>query len=72
MTARSPIRRPRGPRTYGRLQRALDDAARAEIQAALKETGGNVTKASVALGVHRVSLVKRMDALDIDPSRFRR
>ncbi len=54
-----------GPRTYGRLQRALDDAARREIEAALKETGGNVSEAARALGVNRVSLWKRMRALGI-------
>jgi DNA-binding NtrC family response regulator len=55
-----------GPRTYGRLQRALDDAARREIEAALKETGGNVTHAAKALGISRISLRARMNALRID------
>ena len=63
-----PRRKPRprgGPRTYGRLQRALDDAARREIEAVLKETGGQVVAAATALGVSKVALWKRMRALGI-------
>lgn len=60
-----------GPRTYGRLQKALDDAARAEITAALRETAGNVSQAAVVLGVHRVSLLKRLKALSINPDAYR-
>jgi DNA-binding NtrC family response regulator len=63
---RKPAKRPRGgPRTYGRLQRALDDAARREIKAVLKETGGQVVAAATALGVSKVALWKRMRALGI-------
>lgn len=59
-------RKPRGgPRTYGRLQRALDDAARREIEAALKETGGNVSEAARVLGITRASLWARMRSLNI-------
>ncbi len=55
-----------GPRTYGRLQRALDDAAKREIEATLRETGGNISATARVLGVNRVSLWKRMRALGID------
>jgi DNA-binding NtrC family response regulator len=69
---RKPPKKSRGgPRTYGRLQRALDDAARREIEAALKETGGNVSEAARVLGVHRVSLLKRMGTLGVDPNAHR-
>lgn len=63
-----PRRKPRprgGPRTYGRLQRALDDAARREIETVLKETGGQVVAAATALGISKVALWKRMRALGI-------
>lgn len=60
-----------GPRTYGRLQRALDDAARREIQAALLETGGNVAAAARSLGVTEMALRKRLRSLGIDPDAFR-
>jgi DNA-binding NtrC family response regulator len=58
-----------GPRTYGRLQRALDEAARREIQAALKETGDNVSEAARVLGIGRPRLWARMKALGILPQR---
>jgi transcriptional regulator of acetoin/glycerol metabolism len=54
-----------GPRTYGRLQRALDDCARREIEAALRETGGNVSEAARALGIGRPRLWARMKALGV-------
>jgi DNA-binding NtrC family response regulator len=56
-----------GPRTYGRLQRALDEAARREIEAALKETGGQIGEAAAVLGISKVALWKRMKALEIRP-----
>ncbi len=63
---RKPAKRPGGgPRTYGRLQRALDDAARREIKAVLKETGGQVVAAATSLGISKVALWKRMRALGI-------
>jgi len=58
-----------GPRTHGRFQRALDDAARREIEAALKETSGNVSEAARVLGVGRPRLWARMKALGIVPRR---
>ena len=67
-----PRRKPRprgGPRTYGRLQRALDDAARHEIEAVLKETGGNVSEAARVLGIGRPRLWARMQALSIRSGR---
>lgn len=54
-----------GPRTFGRLQRAIDDAAEREIKAALRETGGNVSAAAKALGVSRPALWARMTVLGI-------
>jgi DNA-binding NtrC family response regulator len=58
-----------GPRTYGRLQRALDDAARREIEAALSETSGNVSEAARVLGIGRPRLWERMKALGISSGR---
>jgi DNA-binding NtrC family response regulator len=58
-----------GPRTYGRLQRALDDAARREIEAALRETGGSPTEAAKILGITRASLWSRMKSLGIPAQR---
>jgi transcriptional regulator of acetoin/glycerol metabolism len=60
-----------GPRTYGRLQRVLDEAARKEILAVLQETNGNVTEAAVALGISRRGLWKRIAALGIDAEAHR-
>ena len=60
-----------GPRTFGRLQQALDKAARREISAALTESQGNVTEAATALGISRRGLWKRMAALGIDPGAHR-
>ncbi len=57
-----------GPRTFGRLQRALDEAASREIAAALKETGGNVSEAARVLGIGRPRLWARMKALGIAPA----
>ena len=59
---KAPKRPMGGPRTYGRLQKALDEAARREIEAALAETGG-VVAAAKALGISKVALWKRMRAL---------
>ena len=74
MKSAPPPRRPAkkskgGPRTYGRLQRALDDAARREIEAALKETDGNASEAARVLGISRASLYERMQTLGIPAAR---
>jgi transcriptional regulator with GAF, ATPase, and Fis domain len=60
-----------GPRSGGRLQRAIDATARREIEAALRETEGNVTHAARALGVTRVALIKRIRSLGIEAAKFR-
>jgi transcriptional regulator of acetoin/glycerol metabolism len=49
----------------------LDEAARREITAALRESEGNVTAAAIALGISRRGLWKRMAALGIDVSDLR-
>ena len=61
-----------GPRSAGRLQRAIDDVVRREITAALRETGGNVVRAAQALGISQPSMYGRMVALGIDPVNYRR
>lgn len=58
-----------GPRSAGRLQRAIDDLVRREIVAALRETDGNVTHAAKALGISRIALRARMNVLDVDVPR---
>ena len=57
-----------GPRSAGRLQRAIDAAVKREIAAALAENGGNVTHAAKALGISRISLHARMNALGVAPT----
>lgn len=61
-----------GPRSTGRLQRAIDEAARREIVAALKETKGNVAAAGRALGVTEMGIRKRLRSMRIDPGDYRR
>ncbi len=61
-----------GPRSTGRLQRAIDETVRREITAALTETGGNVVRAASLLGISQPSIYSRMAALAIDPDRYRR
>jgi DNA-binding NtrC family response regulator len=60
-----------GPRSAGRLQRALDTAATREIKAALRETGGNVVRAARLLGISQPSMYGRMTALGINPAKHR-
>lgn len=60
-----------GPRSTGRLQRAIDLAVTREISAALKETGGNIAEAARRLGVSYQGLWKRLAALEIDAAKFR-
>jgi transcriptional regulator with PAS, ATPase and Fis domain len=61
-----------GPRSTGRLQRAIDTAVVKEITAALRETDGNVTQAAKALDVSLRGLWKRLETLNIDPADFRK
>jgi transcriptional regulator of acetoin/glycerol metabolism len=63
-SARRPATKPMGgSRTYGRLQAALDTAAQREIQAALRETDGQIVAAAKLLGISKVALWKRIRAL---------
>jgi DNA-binding NtrC family response regulator len=64
-TKRKPKPGTAGPRSAGRLQRAIDDAVRREITAALEETAGNITHAARVLGVSRIALRARMNALGL-------
>jgi DNA-binding NtrC family response regulator len=57
-----------GPRSAGRLQKAIDEVVRREITAALQETGGVVAAAKL-LGVSRIALRARMNALGIKSPR---
>ena len=61
-----------GPRSTGRLQRALDATARREIEAALRESEGNVVQAARALGISQPGMYKRLAGLGIDPAKHRR
>lgn len=61
-----------GPRSAGRLQKALDTTARREIEAALRASEGNVAGAARSLGVTEMGIRKRLRSLGIDPDRFRR
>jgi transcriptional regulator of acetoin/glycerol metabolism len=54
-----------GPRSTGRLQRAIDGAVAREIQAALKETDGGILAAAKLLGISKVSLWKRIKTLGL-------
>ena len=73
---RKPKSRHAGPRSAGRLQRAIDEATdrvvRQEIAAALRETGGNVVHAARRLGISQPSMYARMAAVGIDPAKYRR
>jgi DNA-binding NtrC family response regulator len=69
---RKPAAGKAGPRSAGRLQRALDAAATREIRAALNETKGNMAEAARRLGVSYKGLWKRLRSLAIDPDRFRK
>lgn len=60
-----------GPRSTGRLQRAIDEAAHREISMALKEAAGNMAEAARHLGISYKGLWKRLRSLGIDPARFR-
>jgi DNA-binding NtrC family response regulator len=61
-----------GPRSTGRLQRAIDTVVKHEIEAALSETDGNVVRAARVLGISQPGLYKRLIALGIEPDHFRK
>jgi DNA-binding NtrC family response regulator len=71
-TRRAPTAGTAGPRSAGRLQRAIDATVTREIHAALRESAGNVVHAARALGISQPGMYKRLHALSIDPSKFRR
>jgi transcriptional regulator with GAF, ATPase, and Fis domain len=54
-----------GPRSAGRLQRAIDETVRREIKSALAEANGVITDAARLLGISRIALRARMNALGI-------
>lgn len=61
-----------GPRSAGRLQRAIDDLVREMVTAAMTEAGGNVSEAARALGISRAGLWNRLTAFGLDADTFRR
>ena len=61
-----------GPRTHGRLQRAIDVVVRREIEAVLAETSGNVRHSARVLGISQPGMYKRLAALSIDPNKYRK
>lgn len=56
---------PGAPRT---LRERLEQVERSTIRAALRESGGNLTRAAAALGVSRVGLRQKMKRLGIAPA----
>ena len=60
-----------GPRSTGRLQRAIDEVVKREIEAALRESGGNVAASARALGITEMAIRKRLRSLRIDPDTYR-
>lgn len=54
-----------GPRSSGRLQRAIDATVTREIKTALREAKGNVSEAARELGISRPGLWARMRSLRI-------
>jgi len=54
-----------GPRSGGRLQKAIDATVRREVARALRESRGNVTHAARLLGITRIALRARMNKLGI-------
>jgi len=42
-----------------------------EIEAALRETAGNVTRSAAALGITRAALIGRLRSLGIDVAAYR-
>lgn len=76
-TAKTAHRKPKppgttGPRSTGRLQVAIDAAVKREVDAALKETEGNVAEAARLLGISRRGMWARLGSLSIDPATFRK
>ncbi len=70
-TTRKPVSGTAGPRSAGRLQRAIDEVVTREITSALRETDGNVTQSAKALGITRDSLIKRLRSVGIVATTFR-
>jgi transcriptional regulator of acetoin/glycerol metabolism len=70
-----PRRRPKpgtaGPRSAGRLQQAIDATVKRELEAALKESNGNVSEAARLLGISRRGMWARIASLGIDHQLFR-
>jgi len=60
-----------GPRSAGRLQQAIDTTVKREIEAALRESGGNVSEAARLLGISRRGMWARIGSLGIDHQLFR-
>ena len=71
MTGRPTTKSTSGPRSAGRLQRAIDATVRREITKALRESEGNMAEAARRLGITYMALYKRLRALGISADSYR-
>jgi DNA-binding NtrC family response regulator len=65
-----PIKRNQNAPFWLALEKKEDEFMREMIEGALSVTGGNVSRAASALGIHRTYLAKLMKRLKIDRSSF--
>jgi len=58
---------PGSPGSPGRLERDADQPSREAIEAALREAGGNISRAAQSLGLSRQALYRRMERFNLRP-----